>query len=213
VEFLELLGAEDRRALESIGAVASAPRGRVLIAKGDLADKILVLYDGRVKLVAGEAVLGFRGPGALLGEVALVDGGARSADVVALEPVEYLVVAASAFRAYLERRPAVPIAMLSILTGRLRDSDRRLAQFASADTLGRLCARLVQLCEEHGESQGSGSVQVTLPITQEDLAAWTGASIEATAKALRALRKLGWITTGRKEIVVHELDRMRERAP
>jgi CRP-like cAMP-binding protein len=54
---------------------------------------------------------------------------------------------------------------------------------------------------------------VTLPITQEDLAGWTGSSLEATAKALRTLRSLGWISTGRRTLEVHDLEAVRGRAP
>jgi CRP-like cAMP-binding protein len=217
-EFLALLTDEDRRALEAIGTTSKAPRGRVILAYGQVADKVVVLYDGRVKVVApptgtgDEVVLMFRGPGALLGEQALVDGGVRAASVVAAEPVEYLVVAASAFRAFLDHRSTAAFSLLSVLSRRLRDSDRRLAQFASADTLGRVSARLVELCEEHGDQGDDGSVRITLPLTQEELAGWAGASLEATVKSLRTLRDLGWIETGRRAIVVHDLEAMRTRA-
>ena len=216
-ELLTLLGDEDRLALEQIGTVRRAGRGQALLAQGQVADKVLVVRDGRVKIVAstaagGDAVLTFRGPGALLGEQALVDGSPRSATVVALEDVEYLVVAASAFSAYLERRPRVALALLAALSLRLRDSDRRLAQFAAADTAARVSARLVELCEQHGQSNGDGIVRITLPLTQEELASWAGASLEATAKALAMLRGLGWIDTGRRAIAVHDLDALRARA-
>ena len=217
-EFLALLTDEDRRALEAIGAAVKAPRGRVILAQGQVADKVVVLREGRVKIVApptgtgDEVVLTFRGPGALLGEQALVDGGVRAASVVAVEPIEFLVVAASAFRAFLERRPTVAFSILVVLSLRLRDSDRRLSQFASADTLGRVSARLVELCEEHGEPRDDGAVSITLPLTQEELAGWVGASIESTAKSLRTLRQLKWIETGRRAIVVHDLESMRARA-
>ena len=215
-DFLGLLGDEDRNALEAIATVGRVPAGRALVTEGQVADRVLVLRSGRTKIVAttperGDVVLDFRGPGSLLGEQSLVDGRPRAATVIAVEPVEMLIIPASAFRAYLEHRPAVALTMLAMLSRRLRDSDLRLAQFASADTLGRVCARLVQLCEEHGEPDENG-VRVTLPLTQEDLAGWTGASIEATGKALRTLRELEWIETGRRVIVVRELEALRTRA-
>jgi len=132
--------------------------------------------------------------------------------VIAIEPVELLVIAASTFRTYLASHPDVALAMLAMLSNRLRASDRRLAEFAAADTLGRVAARLVELCEQHGEPGENGVVTITLPLTQEELASWTGASLEATAKALRTLRELGWIVTGRRTIAVHDLDAMRARA-
>ncbi|HYZ30582.1 MAG TPA: Crp/Fnr family transcriptional regulator [Thermoleophilaceae bacterium] len=217
-EFLALLSTGDRRDLEAIARRATAERGHVLLARGDVADRVLVLGAGRVKVSVStptgrEAVLTFRGPGALLGEQALVDKSPRSATVVAVEPVEFLVVAASAFRGYLASHPDVALAMLAVLSARLRESDRRLAEYTAADTLGRVCARLVELCETQGDVNGEQAVRITLPITQEELAGWTGSSIEATAKALRALRSLGWVATGRRSIEVHDLAALRGRAP
>jgi CRP/FNR family cyclic AMP-dependent transcriptional regulator len=217
-EFLGLLTEEDHAELERIAHRRTADRADVLLARGDPADHVLVLIDGRVKVTVptsagSDAVLTFRGPGALLGEQALVDQRPRSANVVAVEPVELLVIPASVFRSYLARHPNVALAMLAMLSTRLRDSDRRLAEFAAADTLGRVCARLVELCDAHGDPGIAGSVRITLPITQEDLAGWTGSSIESTAKALRRMRSLGWITTGRRALEVHDLEALRHRAP
>ena len=217
MEFLGLLGDEERAELAGLGRRRTADRGEVLIANGEAADRVIVIEHGRVKVSvptpAGDTVLTFRGPGALVGEQALIDDLPRSADVIAVEPVELLVVAASAFRGFLNRRPNVGLAMLAVLSARLRAADRRLAEFAAADTLGRISARLVELCDTHGEPDESGGVRVTLPITQDELAGWTGSSIESTAKALRALRSLGWVTTKRRAIEVHDLAALRDRAP
>jgi CRP-like cAMP-binding protein len=216
-ELLAFLDDEERRALDEIGTIRRASRGDVILFQGQVADKVVVLLHGRVKIITStlrgdQALLTFRGPGALMGEQALVDGSPRSATVEAVEPVEYLVVAASAFRAYLERRPRVAFALLAVISLRLRDADRRLAQFAAADTLGRVSARLVELCEEHGEPGENGAVTISLPLTQEELASWTGASLESTAKALRTMRGLGWIVTARRTIAVHDLEAMRARS-
>jgi CRP-like cAMP-binding protein len=217
-EFLALLTAGDRQDLEAIARRQAADRGDVLLARGDVADRVLVVESGRVKIAVTtttgrEVVLTFRGPGALLGDQALVDESPRSATVTAVEPVVVLVIAASAFRSYLDSHSGVALAMLSTLSQRLRESDRKLAEYAAADTLGRVSARLVELCEMQGEVGRGGAVQITLPITQEELAGWTGASIEATAKALRQLRSLGWVTTARRSLEVHDLPALRERSP
>lgn len=216
LDFLALLGDDERRALEEIATTRRATRGQVVLAQGQVADHVIVLLSGHAKVVASgpegdEVVLTFRGAGALLGEQAVVDGAPRAAGVVAVEPLEMLVVAASAFRRYLGERPEVTMKLVSLLSRRLRDSDRQLVRFATSDTLGRVSARLVELCQDHGEAR-DGGVHVTLPLTQEDLAGWTGSSIESTAKALRVLRRLNWITTARRSITVHDLEALRQRA-
>jgi len=217
LDFLGLLGDDERRALETIATTRRATRGQVLLAQGQVADHVIVLRTGHAKVVASgpegdEVVLTFRGPGSLLGEQAVVDGAPRAAGVVAIEPLEMLVVPASAFRHYLDERPEVTMKLVSMLSRRLRDSDRQLVRFATSDTLGRVSARLVELCEHHGEAGSDGGVHVTLPLTQEDLAGWTGSSLESTAKALRVLRRLDWITTARRSITVHDVEALRQRA-
>jgi CRP-like cAMP-binding protein len=158
-------------------------------------------------------VLTFRGPGARLGDQALIEASPRSASVIAVEQVALLVVAPSAFRSFMASHPDVALAMLAVLSSRLRESDRRISEYAAADTLGRVCARLVELCDTQGEVAGERGVRITLPISQEELAGWAGASLESTAKALRQLRSLGWVGTGRRTIEVHDLAALRGRAP
>jgi CRP-like cAMP-binding protein len=217
-EFLSQLSEGDRRDLEAVAHSQSAERGDVLLARGEAADRVLVLTTGRVKIAVvtpngREAVLTFRGPGALLGDQALVDESPRSATVSAVESVQFLVVAASTFRSYLAQHPDVALAMLATLSNRLRETDRRFTEFAAADTLGRVCGRMVELCEAQGDLGDEQQVQITLPITQEELAGWIGASIESTARALRSLRDLGWVSTGRRTIDVLNLAALRNRAP
>ena len=72
----------------------------------------------------------------------------------------------------------------------------------------RVSRRLVELTAEHGREADDG-VTITLPLTQEELAGWTGASREAVAKSLRTLRDLGWIGTGRRSIQVRDSDALR----
>jgi CRP/FNR family cyclic AMP-dependent transcriptional regulator len=216
VDFLGLLDDRERTDLEAIGTPRRAPRGQAILAEGQVPDRVILLQRGYVKVVAAgtdgqEVVLAFRGPGALLGEQALVDGAPRGAGVVAVEPVEMLVVAASRFRRYLDERPRICLALVALLSRRLRDSDRRLVQFATSDALGRVAARLVQLCDENGIPDDEGGIHIELPLTQEDLAGWTGSSLEATARALRQMRDLRWVSTGRRSITVCDLDALRQR--
>jgi len=217
LDFLGQLEDEERRALDAIATHRAASPGQHVMAAGQIADHVLVVQAGHLKIVApgpeGEdVVLAFRGPGSLIGEQAFVDGTPRSAGVVAVERVEMLIVAASAFRHFLAEHPRVAMVLVGMLSLRLRDSDRQLVRFATSDTLGRTSARLVELCDHYGDSAPDGSVRIALPLTQEDLAGWTGSSLESTAKALRAMRRLNWISTARRCITVHDVEALRHRA-
>jgi CRP-like cAMP-binding protein len=93
----------------------------------------------------------------------------------------------------------------------LRDADRKRLEFAVLDTLGRVAARLLELSDGFGQEIGN-EISIDLPLSQEQLASWCAASREATVKALASLRQLGYITTGRHRVHVHDLDALRARA-
>jgi CRP-like cAMP-binding protein len=85
-------------------------------------------------------------------------------------------------------------------------------EFGTGDALGRVCARLIEIAERQGEAADRGTVVVRSPISQTDLAAWTGLSREAVVKALRALRRLGWIEGQGRTITISEPGQLRHRA-
>jgi CRP/FNR family cyclic AMP-dependent transcriptional regulator len=214
--FLGALSHAEREDLAGRGRLRSFPAGAQLFRAGAGSDTVVVVLAGRVKVGSPaapgrEAVLAFRGPGDLLGELSALDGRPRSATVSALEPVEALVVEARAFRAFLQERPRLALLLLELLSRRLRDADRKRVEFAAHDAVGRVAARLVELARDHGQA-GDGGVEITLPLSQDELAGWTGSSREAVAKALHTLRSLGWVRTGRRRITVLDLDALRRRS-
>jgi CRP-like cAMP-binding protein len=212
-DFLSLLAPDDKAALEQVAMSREYPRGCVILHRGDDPAGVLVLLEGRVKIAAlgadaRDAVLAFRGPGDLVGELGAIDGARRSADVAALEPVAALSLSASDFQRLVAARPGIGMALLRVVTGRLRQADGDLATLGAFDVLGRVARRLIELCERYGADSGAG-VAITLPLTQEELAGWTGASREAVSKALNTLRGLGWVETRRRELHVTDLDALR----
>ena len=110
-----------------------------------------------------------------------------------------------------ENRPGFANALVRSLVRRYRDSDRVRVEFAAAQTLGRVASRLVELIERHGEPCDDG-IAITLPISQEELGAWTGSSREGVAKALHNLRALGLIRTERRRITVLDEEGLRRQA-
>ncbi|HEV2982616.1 MAG TPA: helix-turn-helix domain-containing protein, partial [Solirubrobacteraceae bacterium] len=114
-------------------------------------------------------------------------------------------------RNHLETTPRVAVALLEVVAQRFRHSTANRARFAVADTLGRLAARIVELADRYGAPCAQG-VRVDSPLSQEDLAAWTGASRAGVAEALRTMRELGWLATERKRITILNLAALRVRA-
>jgi CRP/FNR family cyclic AMP-dependent transcriptional regulator len=155
-------------------------------------------------------MLGFLGAGAVLGDLAAIDGQPRSTTATAVDAVELLSVPMLAFRAILDKRPAGVMALLRVSAQRLRAADRQRTEFASHDVLGRVARRLEELAETGSET--AEGIEIDAGLSQEDLAAWTAASREAVSKALGAMRTLGWIETRRRVIVVRDRAALRRHA-
>lgn len=214
--FLDALTQPEADDLHAAGRRRAYGANVTLFHQGDDAGPVLVLLAGRAKVVAlasagREVIVAVRGPGDLLGELSVFDGEPRSATVSTLEPVEALLVPGSAFAAFLERRPRVALVILRMVAGRLRYADAQQAEFATHDVVGRVARRLVELCERFGES-GEERIEIELPLSQEELAAWTGASREAVSKALQLLRSLRIVETRRRHLAVLDLQALRARA-
>jgi CRP/FNR family transcriptional regulator, cyclic AMP receptor protein len=214
--FLDSLTVEEADELNAIGVERAYGANVTLFHQGDDAGVVMMLLRGRVKVVSlggygREAIVAVRGPGDLLGELAAIDGGPRSATVTTLEPVEVLLVPYSAFSAFLERRPRVALVLLRLVVERLRYADAQHAQFATQDVLARVAQRLLELAESYGKPR-DGGIEIGLPLSQEELASWTGASREAVSKALQQLRALRIVETGRRRLTVLELDALRRQA-
>jgi CRP/FNR family transcriptional regulator, cyclic AMP receptor protein len=212
--FLESLDRSDRVALLELGHPHEWPRGTTLVHAGSRADSAIVLTAGLLKIHkttadGSEVVLGLSGPGDLLGEITAVGHTVRSASATALDAVHGLVIAVRDLRAFLAAHPDATLRLLALTLERLYLADQRRMEFAAADSLARVTSRLVELAERFGQPHAEGPIEVALPINQEDLASWSAASRESTARALRTLRELRLIETQRLRLTVLDLEKLR----
>ncbi len=207
------LGAAPLARLRDLGAHRSLPATTTLFMEGDEPYDVVVVDVGEVKvttaaLTGQELVLDIVGPDDVLGELSAIDGAPRSATAVALTDVEVTAISADRFRAFLDVNPDVQRVMLEQTIGRLRRANRRQLEYSSSDALGRVCARLDELMQRHGDE----SPRLDLGLTQTELAQWCGLSREAVVKALRKLRSLGWISTDADgAMVIVDADQLRAR--
>jgi CRP/FNR family cyclic AMP-dependent transcriptional regulator len=215
--FSALLTDSDRDALEGLGRRTSFPAGTVLMHEGLHGEGVFVLLEGVVKATsvtrAGrEVVLGFRGPGELIGDLAMIDDRPHSGTVISVEPVEALLIPTREFRAFIDQRPAAAVALMRMVVARFRDTDRKLVEFSASDALGRVASRLLELADTYGERSDRG-LTIALHLSQEELAGWAGCSVKAVVNALHTLRQLGLIETGRRRVTILDVDALRAQAP
>ena len=214
--FLARLSEDDEHALFERGRRRRYDAGTTIFHEGEVTDRVVLLLSGRAKVSTvtedgKEVMLGVRDPGDLLGEFSALDGQPTSANVTAMEPADALVLDTGSFRAWLSEHPTNALLLLEMVLARLRDADRKRVEFSAHDTVGRVARRRFELAERFGVER-DGGVEISLPLTQDELAAWTGASRVGVSQALKTLRDRGWVETRRRSITVLDMQALKRRA-
>ena len=152
-DFWSALTPDAAQALTARGTARTFARGRALFHEGQLPDQVMLLRAGRVKVAVAtaagrEVVLAFRGPGELVGEQSAIDGEPRSASIVAVEEVEALVLTHHGVPRVPDRAtPPAALALLRILSRRLREADEKRIEFSTFTTMRRGMAGPAELLE------------------------------------------------------------------
>jgi CRP-like cAMP-binding protein len=214
--FLEALSGDETADLRSRSVTRRFRRGGTLMSQGEAPGRVLAIEQGRAKVTAitedgRELVLAFSGPGDLVGELSALDGSARVATVRAIEPLTALAIASRDFASFLDGNPRVALVILKLVIARLRDADRQQVEFAAYHTVTRLARRLIELADRYGDREDDAIV-IALPISQEELAGWVGASREAITKVLRDLREAGLIETRRRQVTILDPEQLSQLA-
>ena len=102
--------------------------GASIVQQGQVGNGLFVVVAGTARVVSGDHVLAQLGPGAVIGELSVIDQEPRVASVVALEPVVCLALASWDLLAILDTDPQLARNLLSELAGRLRAADARIGQ-------------------------------------------------------------------------------------
>lgn len=195
--FLLAFPAAHREALLASGTVIDLAPGARLFARGDHGDALYLVISGELEAVltnfdGRETWLATIGPGMPVGELAVLDGRPRSADLIATRRSRLVRIGREAFLQALREEPEAAIALLSTLAFRLRATDAHVEQVNASSLPSRLSRLLL----------AEGSPRTTL--SQAALARRIGASRERINRTLADWRKQGWVSIDRTGI--HILD-------
>jgi CRP/FNR family transcriptional regulator, cyclic AMP receptor protein len=204
---------DDRLALAAAGRTTRWRAGTVLFREGEDPAGVFYVLEGRVKVHVttargNEVLLAVKEAGDLLGEVAAIDRGPRSASATVLDDLVAVVTPAARFRELARTRPGIGFALYEAVARQLRAATADLVARADGTVAERVAARLLALSQRVLEHDGP-AVAVPLRIGHDDLASWTGASREAVSRAIAELRRVGAITTRPGRITVLDPDLLR----
>ena len=189
-------------------------KGHVILEEDSFGDHCYFLTRGRVKITRvssdeREVILALLGPGDFFGEMSLLDGEGRSANIVANEPAKMLTLSRSDFLACLESYPKIAIALLEELAVRLRKSDQQIESLSLSDSEQRIGITIIRLAEELGTiKQGHVNIQ-NLPY-QQDIANMAGTSRETVSRTLKLLEDKAWVKRENRDLIIYNFDTFRQ---
>lgn len=184
--------------LASLCRKVSLHTNATLFRKGDPGDSLYGIRRGKVAIETSTAddtrmTLAFLGAGDLFGEIALLDGGGRTADAVATEPTELFALRRADIMALIIREPEIGIKIIEVLCQRLRSMSNQIEQSLTHKLDARIAARLLQLAEDFGD---------VVVITQDQLARSVGSTRESVNRQLRSWEQAGVLKIHRGSIAL-----------
>ncbi len=206
--------------LVKIAAIASertVPKGRAIFFEGDIGEVLYLIKSGRVKVFrmaqdGREKIYAVLGAGETLGEMALLDGGRRSASAEAIEDCRMIQIHRDRFLETLEQSPGIAIKIIESLCGRLRHANDQVEHLAFLDARGRVVSAILDLTSGPAARKREDS-SVELAVTHQQLGQMAGTSRETTTRVLSELEQEGLIVTERNRLVVADVERLRSILP
>jgi CRP/FNR family transcriptional regulator, cyclic AMP receptor protein len=207
------MSSEDLERVARLLRRRSYRRGEVVFHRGDPGASLHLVYEGQLKVVVPiergeEAVLTILGPGDFFGEITLLDGGPRSATIVALQDVRTATLDRADFLALLRASPATVEGLLAALAGKIRRMTDEITDLMFLDLRGRLAKKLLELAEAHGRTS-EGEIEIQASLTQEELAGMIGATRPRVNKLLGFFEDQGAITRRGRRIVIRQPESLR----
>ncbi|UTD25980.1 Crp/Fnr family transcriptional regulator [Bradyrhizobium sp. WD16] len=203
---LPIFGDLDGATLERLGRYAKTRKyrkGAIVFSKGDPGDRLLAVISGTVKIgIAGASgrstTFNLVGAGELFGEIAFLDGSARTADAVANTPCEILAIDKRDFLPFMESQPHLLMRLIELLCRRLRWVSEHAEQIGLPDLPTRLAKTLLRLGERDPAFARTGKISVT----QQEISEMIGMSRESINRQLRVWAGLGWVRLGHGAVVI-----------
>ena len=211
----------DQRVLVARSCVErSYKKGHLVFCEGDPGDALFVIAGGLVKIFVtseqgNEMVLVTLREPDVFGELALVDGGARSGSAEALTSVDLLVLGRSTFYGILDGNMPLVESLMRAIGRQLRRISDQTADFMFLDLYGRVAKLLVRFVDQQTAATGrsaEGDLTLDLHLTQKELASMVGGSRQSVSQILHAIERRGSIEIKGRRIAIRDIQALRRRA-
>ena len=207
-----------RELFEAARPVAFCAR-QTIFTEGEPGFSLILIETGRVEIsntsLAGrKSVINHMGPGEVLGEIAALDGGERSADAVAATAVTGRALSRENLLAYISERPDFARALIVELCRKVRNASEMFLTQSIIEGEPRLARGLLRLFEKWGSTQSDGRAILEEKFSQQDIGEFSGLARENVNRQIKAWVELGVLRTEGRHLVLVDpdaLERLAER--
>lgn len=210
------LSPEQIRLLEVECLSREFTRGETIYLPGDLANSVLLLARGRVRIyhITGDgkqAVLSFVETGELFGELSAFSRTKRNEFAEATEKSLVVLMPWDAVQRLMQVHPCVSMKLTSLFGLRLKRMERRLKSLLFRSSRDRLIHLLLELAEQYGQ-RTAGGLLITRKFSHQDMAGIIGATRETVTITLKELQTEGIVSVHRRQITLRDADGLAEAA-
>ena len=192
----------------------SYDKGQMILLEESHGETFFVIKSGIVKVTrlsddGREVILAILGESDFFGEMSLLDGEGRSANIVANENAIVLTLSRNDFLSCLESYPKIAIALLEELAIRLRKSDKHIASLSLSDSQHRIGITLTRLAEEIGTIK-QGRVHIKKLPYQQDIANMAGTSRETVSRTIKLLEEKKLLLRDGRALIIYDFNSFRQ---
>jgi CRP-like cAMP-binding protein len=208
------LDEESLKIVANSGVLHSYKKDSLILSEEDAGNALFVIAQGKVKVVRSdsedkEVILAILNSSDFFGEMALLDGLNRSANVIAMEDSKLFIIQRSEFLNLLRKYPDVSIALLQELSTRLRASSMKIKALSLKDAEGKVATVLLQLADDLGKIR-HGVVEIEKLPFQHELANMAGTSRETISRTLHSFAKKGLVELDGSKLRIINYEKFQE---
>ena len=219
VEFLKYiplfseLSEDDLREIVKLAVRQVYKKDNMILIEEEIGSTMFIILDGRVKISrisddGREVILSILSEGDFFGEMSILDGQNRSANVVTLDDSRIMVIRREDFLQMLHDYPQIAINLLKELAQRLRRSDAQIKSLSLQNATGKVASTLLRIADDSGKIH-LGQVEIPRLPPQQDLANMAGTSRETISRVLKALTKQGHLRKEGSRLIIKDYESFR----
>jgi len=184
--------------IENVMTIKTYPKNSMIVLEEEFGDTVYIVRTGTIKITrlndeGKEVILALMGSGEFFGELAALDGEARSANALAQEECQLFLLHRSDFIDLLKHNPKISFTLLSEMAKRIRHSDQQIEALSLDDAEHRIGVCILNLAEDNGVIR-KGQVTIQKLPFQQDIANMAGTSRETVSRVLKLLEEKGLVT-------------------